>query len=201
MIPSNLVVSTLLNHLSICEQVLDKSKSGHEIAVCVWGAKLYNHQSLGVDQALKNAENADIAFHAPLLHFISRETERVIAKAQFEQLPECHRVMAEACWVTDMHCKINHFDESPSFRCYVYFYWWTYSYDSTWLLNAALLYSAARVSIINTKTSHEHYWSSQDSLQASKLQPMHSVRHQSLDAHVLKDRRNERKCRPIRILL
>lgn len=92
MIPSNLVVSTLLNHLSICEQVLDKSKSGHEIAVCVWGAKLYNHQSLGVDQALKNAENADIAFHAPLLHFISRETERAIAKAQFEQLPECHRV-------------------------------------------------------------------------------------------------------------
>ncbi len=26
--------------------------------------KLYNHQSLGVDQALKNAENADIVFHS-----------------------------------------------------------------------------------------------------------------------------------------
>lgn len=85
----------------VTSQRVDTQK--HKTAVCVWGAKLYNHQSLGVDQALKNAENADIVFHshsrssATLLYFISRESEEShsestrMTSGQFEQLPECHK--------------------------------------------------------------------------------------------------------------
>ncbi len=66
MIPSNVVVFYFIKsfeHLwasagQVQEWTLRSMKS---LSVFM---KLYNHQSLGVDQALKNAENADIVLHS-----------------------------------------------------------------------------------------------------------------------------------------